>query len=126
MRILSVDPGYTTGIAIVDEDGEWESAFSVTRRGLYRNGFLNHLVAISQPDVVLIEELPASLVSSEMRQIHAYIANWFRVAGYEIENIKPAQWKGLATRIEIPGTHTRDAATMASWWVRQNQRRQET
>lgn len=117
MRILSIDPGYTTGIAILDEDGAIESSITVTHKGLFRNGFLNHLIAIAKPDVVLIEELPQNLVSVEMRELHSHISNWFKVAGFRVESIKPAQWKGLVQRVEIPGQHARDAATMGSWWI---------
>lgn len=119
MRILSIDPGYTTGIAIYD--GELEASLTVTRKGLFLNGFLSNLVAIAKPDVVLIEALPQNLVSSEMQKIHAYLTNWFEIAGYKPQSIKPSQWKNLTQRVEIPGVHARDAATMARWWYNQNQ-----
>lgn len=116
MKILSIDPGYTTGIAVL-EDGELESSITVTRKGLYRNGFFNHLVSLSKPDVVVIEALPQNLVSSEMRTLHGFVTNWFKVAGYDVHLVNPGQWKGMVTRVEIPGQHARDAATMGRWWV---------
>lgn len=117
MRVLSIDPGYTTGIAVYGSDSELEASMAVTRRGLFKNGFLNHLVSIAKPDVVLIEALPQNLVSSEMQKIHGYITTWFTVAGMTPISIRPSQWKGLVERVEIPGVHARDAATMAKWWV---------
>lgn len=120
MRILSIDPGYTTGVAVFDSDGEIESSMAVTRKGLFKNNFLNHLVSIAKPDVVLVEALPQNLVSIEMQRIHGYITTWFTVAAMEPQSIKPSQWKGLIERVEIPGQHARDAATMAKWWYKQN------
>lgn len=120
MRVLSIDPGFTTGIAIYDEEGNLESSMAVTLRGLHRNGFFGHLVSHAKPDVVLIEALPTNNVSSDMMAIHSHITQWFKIAGYVVELIRPAQWKGLATRVEIPGQHARDAATMAAWWIKNN------
>lgn len=120
MRILSIDPGFTTGIAILEEDGSLESSITITRKGLFRNGFFNHLIALAKPDVVVIEELPQNSVSPEMRDLHGHLANWFRIAGYRVEHVKPAQWKGLVQRVEIPGQHARDAATMGKWWAERN------
>lgn len=123
MRILSIDPGLTTGIAIVDgESGGLEASMTVTRKGLFRNGFLSHLVAISKPDVVLIEELPVNFINKDVREIHNHLTSWFRIAGFETHQIKPAQWKRLVQRVEIPGQHARDAATMASWWIRDQEK----
>jgi len=58
-------------------------------------------------------------VTSEMMAIHSHITQWFNIASYPVEMIKPVQWKGLIGRVEIPGQHARDAATMASWWLAQ-------
>lgn len=124
-RVLSFDPGYTTGVAVYDSDGELEASMAMTRKGLFKNGFLNHLVSIAKPDVVLVEALPTNLVSSEMQKIHGYIVNWFTVAGMEPVIIKPSQWKNLVQRVEIPGVHARDAATMARWFIKQNQMAQK-
>lgn len=119
MRVLSIDPGFTTGIAIYDAEGNLECSMAVTLKGLFRSGFFNHLVSISKPDMTLIEALPMNNVTPEMMAIHSHITQWFKIAGYATEMIKPSQWKGLAERIEIPGSHARDAATMASWWLAQ-------
>lgn len=120
MRILSFDPGYTTGIAIYgdDEKEPFDAFLTVTRTGLFRKGFLNHIISLAKPDVVLVEALPTNLVNSEMLRIHSYITHWFVTAGYSVEIIKPSEWKKWAARVEVPGQHARDAATMAAWWVK--------
>lgn len=116
MNVLSIDPGITTGIAVYDEDGDLMS-ITASKDKILKNGFLNKLVAISHPNVVIIEDLPKSNVHQETQELHSYLHQWFRVAGYETVRIKPGQWKGLAKRVEIPGQHARDAATMAKWWM---------
>lgn len=92
---------------------------AVTLKGLNRNGFFNHLVSTAKPDITLIEALPTNNISNEMMAIHSHIAQWFSIAGYKVEMIRPAQWKGFTDRVEIPGQHARDAATMAQWWLEQ-------
>lgn len=119
MRVLSIDPGFTTGVAIYDEDGNLECSMAVTLKGLHRNGFFNHLISTARPDITLIESLPMNNVTPEMMAIHSHITQWFNIAGYPTELIKPAQWKGLTHRVEIPGQHARDAATMGIWWLAQ-------
>lgn len=117
MRVLSIDPGITTGISIYNDDGELECSLTVTAKGLQRSGFFNQIVSFAKQDITLIEALPTNHVTPEMLAIHSYIKQWFVIASYPIEEIKPAQWKGLAARVEIPGQHARDAATMAKWWL---------
>lgn len=119
MRVLSIDPGMTTGIAVYDEDGNLECSMAVTLKGLHRNGLFGYLVSQAKPDITLIEALPINNVTPEIRMIHSHITQWFKIAGYPVELIRPSQWKGLAKRVEIPGQHARDAATMAAWWLAQ-------
>jgi hypothetical protein len=78
---------------------------------------MNNLISIAKPDITLIEALPPNNVTSEMQAIHSHITQWFRIASYPIEIVMPSQWKGLAKRVEIPGQHARDAATMAAWYI---------
>lgn len=116
-RILSIDPGITTGIAIYDEHGVLEASITASKDKIMSNGFLNKLVAISHPSVVILESLPRNNIHQETAELHSHLSRWFRVAGYEIAHIKPSQWKGLAKRVEIPGQHARDAATMGRWYL---------
>lgn len=117
MRVLSIDPGITTGIAVYDENGELELSITANKNKIMSNGFLNKLVAISHPNVVVLEQLPSRNPHQETAELYLHLSSWFRVAGYDLRPVKPAQWKGLAKRVEIPGQHARDAATMARWWI---------
>lgn len=118
MRILAFDPGLTTGIAVLDENGEFEMAITVTKDRVLKNGFLNKMVALSVPDKVLIEALPLQKINPEVIDLFSHLKRWFTVAGYETEIILPGQWKGMVERVKIPGQHAIDAATMAAWYYR--------
>jgi hypothetical protein len=119
MRILAIDPGLTTGIAVYNEQNDLELSLTVSKKGIYRNSFLSKLVALCQPQIVLLEDLPRSNIHKETRELHAHLQVWFRVAGYQLVDIRPGQWKGLVKRVEIPGQHARDAATMVAWYINQ-------
>lgn len=116
-RVLSIDPGITTGIAVYDENGELDAALTVRKEKIYKNGFLTDLISLSHPEVILVENLPLNNVDKETQRLHAYFIARFRIAGFEVVEIQPSQWKGWAKRVEIPGQHARDAATMAKWWL---------
>jgi hypothetical protein len=116
-RILAIDPGITTGIAVYDENGELVISLTCSKDALYRNGILNNLVSMSQPEVVLLEDIPTQHADRQTERLHTVLENWFRTAGFNVVNIKPSQWKGLVERVEIPGQHARDAASMARWFI---------
>lgn len=118
MRILSLDPGHTTGIAILNESGDLEVSMAVPKETVFRRGFLSSLIRMSDPDVVLLEGLPTRMVDPITQDIWSHFSKWFNVAGYKVEIIQPSQWKGLVERVEIPGQHARDAASMAKWYVK--------
>lgn len=117
MRLLAIDPGITTGIAVYNENGELELSITATKDKIMSNGFLNKLVALSHPTVVILEQIPNRNTHQETAELYLYLSTWFRVAGYELQPIKPAQWKGLVQRVEIPGQHARDAASMGKWYL---------
>lgn len=116
MRILSIDPGITTGVAASTENG-LEFSMTIRREKILGNGFLNKLVAMSKPEVVLIEGVPHFAPDIEQLKLKEELVRWFSVAGFAVYEIQPSQWKGLVHRVEIPGTHARDAATMARWYI---------
>lgn len=126
-RVLSIDPGLTTGIAIYDENGKLEAAVTASKDTIYVDGWLNKLVALAQPEVVLIEAIPISqLVEIDMIDLYAYLKEWLKRTDLEIEIITPSQWKKLIERVEIPGQHARDAATMGAWWIKREKIREES
>lgn len=117
MRVLSLDPGITTGVAVYNDQARLKFSMAVPAEEILKNGFLNKLVSLSQPEVVLIEDIPTRAPHPDQAALHQELCRWFRVAGFQVENIQPSQWKGLVKRVEIPGEHARDAATMAKWWI---------
>jgi len=121
MRVLSIDPGSWTGIAVLTD--AVELTMTVQHEKIYGNGFLNHLVLISKPDVVIIEDYPLGQPNLNQVALVNHIESWFKTAGYRVEKIQPVRWKNLIARVEIPGVHARDAATMASWWIENEARK---
>lgn len=117
-RVLSIDPGHTTGIAAFDEAGTLKFSMTVSKESVYENGFMESLTKMAKPDIVLIECLPSQVVDKQTQLIWFHFNQWYRVAGYTVLDILPAQWKGLVARVEIPGQHARDAATMGRWYLR--------
>lgn len=120
-RILSLDPGLTTGIAISTEDGV-EVTMTVGKTKLLANGFFNHLVLMAKPDFVLVETVPDRSPDLTQFALVQHVYNWFKTAGYVTHLIRPVEWKNFVERVEINGSHARDAATMARWWI-ENARR---
>jgi hypothetical protein len=120
MRILALDPGHTTGVAVLGEEGEVE--ISMTIRGtifLQRSGFIQDLVDIAKPETILIEALPTNFVDPLTSEVFHAIHRGFvsHCPFSSILVINPGQWKNMVQRVEIPGQHARDAATMAKWYL---------
>lgn len=122
MRILSIDPGVETGFAVIEDD-VLDLSMTARREKVLRNGFFNHLILLSKPDVVLLEDFPKLQPDVEQVAFVTHIHKWFKNAGYRIEMIRPVNWKNLVTRVEITSTHARDAATMAMWWIENEARK---
>lgn len=118
MRILSFDPGHQTGVALVDDSGQWLWGMTVDQAGLGVKDFFRGLTMIAKPDVVVIEE-PPHFARDEV-STHAYhlIRHWFDVAGYPVVSVNPGQWKGMVARSKISGQHQMDAADIAQWYRR--------
>lgn len=115
-KFLAIDPGETTGIAAYEND-ELTFSLIVSDQKLLSNGFLNKVLSLSEPEIILLEGVP--LIRSDPRQLilFAELSRWFRVAGYEVIKIQPVQWKNFTGRVKISGQHARDAATMGKWWI---------
>lgn len=119
MNVLSIDPGITTGIALSTEFG-LEISMTVRKEKILGNGFLTKLIAMTRPDVVLIEGVPNFSPNPEQVALEKELVRWFSVAGFSVYEVQPSQWKGFVSRVEIPGQHARDAATMGRWWIERN------
>lgn len=116
MRVLSIDPGHTTGVAIF-EGGAYRLSLIIDDTGWNNTELLTSLVGLARPDVVLLEGLPTKQVDGKTAARFHTLRSWFTVAGYTVHIIQPSEWKGLTKRVEIPGQHARDAATMGQWWL---------
>lgn len=117
IRILSIDPGHTTGVAVYDEDGILELSTAIPYKTIYKVGFLRDLLHLVQPKIVLLEGIPQSHVDITTSDLWYYLKAWLASFNYEVIHIQPSQWKGFVKRVEIPGQHARDAASMAKWFL---------
>jgi hypothetical protein len=122
--VLAIDPGHTTGVAILDETGCLEVAMTVTShklfldsKWLYRCYDLAHM-GIERP-VVVIERPPQKEVDAITTAIYQHLVHWFDSRDITLHQVMPGSWKGLTQRIAVPGQHARDAATMGRWFIEQ-------
>jgi hypothetical protein len=116
--ILSIDPGVTTGIAILHEDGEvFETTTVATREEI--SNYLYLITQKSDEDFgVVVEEGPqqSSNYRSHIQGIEEEIKRFFS----EITWVQPAQWKnhpaavisGLGKRTQ----HEKDAVGLGRWY----------
>lgn len=117
MRILSIDPGHSTGIAVFNAQGEYEFSMHITDEAWNGGNFILKLVALAKPDMVLLEGIPSRQQDPKTVERFTELKQWLKVAGYPFRVILPGQWKGLTDGPKIPGQHARDAAKMAMWWM---------
>lgn len=117
MRVLSVDPGHSTGIAVFDAKGEYEFSLHVSESAWNGGMFLTNLVALARPDVVLLEGIPHKQVDEKTAARFHDLKRRFELMGLPTWVILPGQWKGLTRGPEIPSQHAKDAARMATWWI---------
>lgn len=117
MRVLAFDPGETTGIAALTENGE--VAFTMTvGLSFLKDLLFRKLIEMAKPEVILVEELPYMMRNHKHDLAYHTVTHWYTVAGYTIEKANPGQWKGMVKRVRISGTHQVDAATMAVWYYK--------
>jgi hypothetical protein len=119
-KFLSIDPGETTGVAAY-EGSDLSFTMTLSSRKLLSNGFLNKLLSMATPEVILIEDVPKFKPDPHQLILVAELVRWFRVAGFEVVTIQPSQWKNFVSRVEIPGQHARDAASMGRWFISQSE-----
>lgn len=117
MRILSIDPGLTTGIALID-DGLFIFGMLAIEDMIMSTDFFNQLAKMSTPDVVIVEKPPqaARFNTHTHQEIYIRTLRWFRTADYRVVTINPGQWKHLIVRSKADSVHIRDATDMARWF----------
>lgn len=115
-RILSFDPGIVTGISFF-VNGKLILGMIATEQIITKDSFLRGLHMMTRPYYVVIESPPpASRFNTEVHlHIHAELTRYFQVAGLQVEQVKPGQWKNHISRTEIDTGHIRDSADMARW-----------
>lgn len=116
MRVLSIDPGHTSGVACYSGTVlEW--SMTVDLKTWYTMGFVNRLEMLARQDVVLLEAVPTKYADPKTSTLFTMLHHHFTAAATELVVIQPGAWKGLVERATIPGQHARDAATMAMWYI---------
>ncbi len=110
MRILAFDPGHTTGFALI-EDGKILLSGAVD----YRLDCFSKLIALSQADLVIIEDIPTMTADRITQEIFSSI-KYMLVDWIDLLIVKPGQWKMFRSDKEkkfIP--HVRDAIGLAQY-----------
>jgi hypothetical protein len=116
-RILSFDPGSTTGISYL-ENGNFRFGLIAVPAMFGSEDFLASLAKICKPTTILIEEPPrGGFPSKDQTFVVETISRWYSVAGFNVHVIMPAQWKKLVESSGIDAnSHIRDATDMAKWY----------
>lgn len=118
-RLLSFDPGTTTGISFLS-GGDFVFGMAATYDLFKNKDFMSSLTRITQPTVVLIERPPDmhNNVNSVQMRIYHHVLSWYQFAGYNVVEINPGQWKKLVERSRVDSVHIRDATDIAVWYYR--------
>lgn len=117
MRVVSFDPGHTTGVAVFDEDGAWVMGLTVGSPVLGDRLFQG-IVKMARPDAIIVESPPQFSRDPQTDSNYHAIKEWFLRAGFTVYEVNPGQWKGMVAPEKISGQHQIDAATMGNWWLR--------
>lgn len=123
MRLLSIDPGISTGWAIIRID---EETMSIESSGTASVAQLDYLLwdwtHEDTFDAVVIEYL-LTLTNSALNRQLTVIATKLVAAFPNAYSIRPGHWKPVTGDLPVPdvGTkHTKDAMRMAAFWARSN------
>lgn len=80
--------------------------------------FLQFLVELVRPSVILIEEAPAMFRHDIAAGQYYYLLDWAEKTGVTVVKVNPGQWKKMVVPIIVSGQHQSDAATMGKWYAR--------
>lgn len=100
MKILAIDPGHTTGWAIICND---QPVIMGAVNHFYTADFILHLVNYAGPDVIVIEDIPATHVDKLTRNLFVTLcANQDSWLAQNIPTmiVKPGQWKPLRSKVD--------------------------
>src|SRR5438132_886571 len=128
MIVLALDPGHSTGLAAVS----YNEPVGVQTKTLFTyeyetpikfRNWLKRILVRWNPDVVIIERLPAKL-DRKMADIYGTcqetVLNWSS-GKRTISFISPGEWKVLANKTKIYETtrsqHEKDVYRMALYWL---------
>lgn len=109
MRVLAIDPGISTGVVLLDDDGTVLQAHTLTEHAL---SSLTTVALLA--DVVVMERLPEK-VEPILARIVTVLKTWFPDAVL----IGPGTWKPvMATRMipDLPSVHQRDAYGLGAYY----------
>jgi len=122
VRLLSLDPGLSTGWAIIDIDG---TTLVLLTSGTVDYAYLGSFIPVMQawePDEVIMEFV-LTLTNSKLNRLLTQAERQLVDAFPNAHIVRPGHWKPVTGKSPIPnvGTkHTRDAMRMALYWARSN------
>jgi len=124
---LSLDPGWSTGLVLFNNDGVVMEHLTLDRSQLHLR--LGDLRRANLPAVVIVERLPISL-TKEMREVYEVVNSTFpphddsivvKRRTYTRVDISPGEWKPMTAKLPVPfktkSQHEKDAYWMALHWL---------
>lgn len=116
--ILGLDPGVTTGFAVLTVEG------SLVLQGLipleHLTEAITRLIEMFHPVVVVVERLPAFKPTAAQVQVVSEVQS--AIGFRRVEWVGPGEWKPMKADLINPlqGSHAADAVRMTAMWLRRN------
>lgn len=115
--ILGIDPGDTTGFAVLTPEGQLVLQGMISLEHLTEA--ITRLVEAFKPIVIVVERLPAHQPNPKQVQVVAQVQAAF--GHRSIEWIGPGEWKTRNDLISpLQGSHARDAVRLTDCWLKKN------
>lgn len=117
MKVVAVDPGDVTGVAVF-ENGKLVYTISFPVSTEHTIAQLLDLIATVNPDSLIIEKPPQNNRNRKLAAIYYGLELWANTVSVEIVTYFPGNWKPVMKkrgRTEISSTHERDAADMGKY-----------
>jgi len=107
--LLAIDPGITTGVALLDYDGTVIESYEVNGDEAYA---IVALIAEEVSNEVVIERGPAARSNVFLDELDG----WLRAVYPDAHWMTPGEWKGTPRSMQevngVPSHHARDAVRM--------------